>query len=304
MRALLQTISWPEWRMHRARHAMVLLAVALGVALAFSVHLINASALAEFGAAVRAVNGDADFELRGAYRGAVGGFDERLYERVAAHPQVAIASPVVEIDTVAFGTGGKRVPLRVLGVDSLVAPQLSPALLPRPADPARRFAPLDPDALFLNPAAQRELGVVAGLDPDQLVLAVQRDHLQLLLDEAHRRRQRHRHHVRAGTQLHVDRPAVGGCIDRGLVQVPLRVGDIGARRIGVGLGRRQLRLGGSDARQLAIHPSGELARDLRLAGGGGGELRLEVGNVGLGLLQREAVAGAGGDRGDQCEKDC
>lgn len=167
MRALLQTISWPEWRMHRARHAMVLLAVALGVALAFSVHLINASALAEFGAAVRAVNGDADFELRGAYRGAVGGFDERLYERVAAHPQVAIASPVVEIDTVAFGTGGKRVPLRVLGVDSLVAPQLSPALLPRPADPARRFAPLDPDALFLNPAAQRELGVVAGAAGDK-----------------------------------------------------------------------------------------------------------------------------------------
>jgi putative ABC transport system permease protein len=33
-------------------------AVALGVALAWSVHLINQSALAEFSAAVRAANGD------------------------------------------------------------------------------------------------------------------------------------------------------------------------------------------------------------------------------------------------------
>ena len=50
----------------------------LGVALAFSVHLINASALSEFASAVRAVNGQPDIELRAAQ----GGFDDALLERV------------------------------------------------------------------------------------------------------------------------------------------------------------------------------------------------------------------------------
>ncbi len=67
----------------------------LGVALAYSVHLINASALAEFGAAVRAVNGEADFALVGPRRG----FDEALYGAVATAPGVAVASPIVEVDT-------------------------------------------------------------------------------------------------------------------------------------------------------------------------------------------------------------
>ena len=63
---LLRTCSWQELRHHPWRHATALLAVALGVALAWSVHLINQSALAEFSAAVRAANGDADLSLRGA----------------------------------------------------------------------------------------------------------------------------------------------------------------------------------------------------------------------------------------------
>ena len=61
-------LSWREWRHHPWRHGMALLAVALGVALAWSVHLINASALAEFSAAVRSANGEPDLSLRGAAR--------------------------------------------------------------------------------------------------------------------------------------------------------------------------------------------------------------------------------------------
>src|SRR6478736_7323175 len=91
---LLRQLSWPELRHHPWRNGAALLAVMLGVALAFSVHLINASALAEFGAAVRAVNGEADLTLVGPR----GGFDEALYGTVAAAPGVAIASPVVETD--------------------------------------------------------------------------------------------------------------------------------------------------------------------------------------------------------------
>jgi putative ABC transport system permease protein len=164
--ALLREVSWSHARHQPLRHLVAVLAVALGVALAFSVHLINQSALGEFSAAVRQVNGQPDFELR-AQRG---GFDETLLERVAAHPRVALASPVIEIETAAFDTAGERVPLRVVGLDALVAAPLTPALMPRPGPSADRLAIVDPGAVFLNPAAQRRL-VPAGPDASLRVLS-------------------------------------------------------------------------------------------------------------------------------------
>ena len=151
---LLRHVSWPELRHHAWRHTTAWLAVVLGVALAFSVHLINESALGEFSSAVRQVNGQPDFELR-AQRG---GFDEALYARVALHPRVAVASPVIEIDSFALDAAGARVPLRVVGLDALVAAPLSPSLMPRPDAGADRLALLDPGAVFLNAAARRSLG--------------------------------------------------------------------------------------------------------------------------------------------------
>ena len=53
MLPLLATYSWQEVRHHAWRSATAVLAVMLGVALAFSVHLINASALDEFAGAAR-----------------------------------------------------------------------------------------------------------------------------------------------------------------------------------------------------------------------------------------------------------
>ena len=160
--ALLREVSWSHARHQPLRHLVAVLAVALGVALAFSVHLINQSALGEFSAAVRQVNGQPDFELR-AQRG---GFDEALLERVASHPRVALASPVIEIETAAFDAAGERVPLRLVGLDALVAAPLTPALMPRPERNADRLAIVDPGAVFLNPAAQQRLapsGSVASL---------------------------------------------------------------------------------------------------------------------------------------------
>ena len=157
MIALLRQLSWPELRHHPWRHGAALLAVMLGVALAFSVQLINQSALSEFSAAVRAVNGVPDFELRGQRSG----FDEALYERVATHPQVGIASPLIEFDSFAFDERpehrGERVALKIVGLDALVAAPLSPALMPRPAEGADRLALLAPDAIFLNPQARQRL---------------------------------------------------------------------------------------------------------------------------------------------------
>ena len=154
MFSLLRQLSWPELRHHPWRSAAALVAVMLGVALAYSVHLINASALAEFGAAVRAVNGEADFSLVGPRRG----FDEALYGAVANAAGVAVASPIVEADSVAFDAAGQRVPLRVVGSDAIVVARLAPALLPRPNAGSARFVALDPAVVFLNASAEKRLG--------------------------------------------------------------------------------------------------------------------------------------------------
>ncbi|MDO8372342.1 MAG: FtsX-like permease family protein [Polaromonas sp.] len=153
MLALLSTFSWQELLHHKWRNAAAVVAVMLGVALAFSVQLINASALSEFSQAVRSVNGQPDLELR-AVRG---GFDETIYARVANHPQVALASPVLEFSTYAVAPGGQRVALRVVGVDALVVAALAPALMPVPSAGAERLALLAPGAVFLNAAARQNL---------------------------------------------------------------------------------------------------------------------------------------------------
>ena len=154
MLALLQTFSWQELRHHPWRNAAAVLAVMLGVALAFSVHLINASALDEFSQAVRSVNGEPDLELRSAQ----GSFDEAVFARVAHLPQVAVASPVLEISTYALTDRNERVLLRVVGVDALVVGAVAPALMPLPDADAPRLAMLSPNTVFLNASARARLG--------------------------------------------------------------------------------------------------------------------------------------------------
>ena len=150
---LLKTFSWQELRQHPWRSAAAVLSVLLGVALAFSVHLINASALSEFTGAVRSISGQPDLQLRAAQ----GEFDETLFGRVATDARVQAAAPVLELDTVALAPDGARRSVTVLGTDALVMPQFAPALLPRLGDGADRLAMLAPRSVFLNTAAQRLL---------------------------------------------------------------------------------------------------------------------------------------------------
>ncbi|AVP58419.1 ABC transporter permease [Pulveribacter suum] len=160
MLALLRTFSWQELRHHPWRSAAAVVAVMLGVALGFAVHVINASALYEFSQAVRSVNGQPDLELRAVQ----GSLPEALYGEVAAQPQVALASPWLELTAQASSAAlaaqqpaGALVALRVLGVDALVVPRLAPALMPRAFDTAERLAMLAPGNVFLNAAALQAL---------------------------------------------------------------------------------------------------------------------------------------------------
>ena len=179
---LLCSFSWQELRHHPWRNAAAVVSVMLGVALAFSVHLINASALDEFAQAARSVGGQADLELRSS--AANGLFDEAVLARLQSHPQVASASPVLESSSYALadvgpapgaapaqgtasgtpgtapratGAASERMSLRLVGVDALKVAAIAPDLLPLPDAGQSRLAVFAPDAVFLNASARAAL---------------------------------------------------------------------------------------------------------------------------------------------------
>src|SRR5258705_13058529 len=69
-----------EWRAHPLRVGVAALAIAIGVALGFAGHLINASALNEFPRAVSTGNGEGDLQ---AHLTSPLGFEEALHPKLA-----------------------------------------------------------------------------------------------------------------------------------------------------------------------------------------------------------------------------
>ncbi|HRP94850.1 MAG TPA: FtsX-like permease family protein [Rhodocyclaceae bacterium] len=165
--------------------ALSLVAIMLGVALGLAVQLIHAAALDEFDRGMRLLGGEADLRVAGPR----GGFDDALYPMLAERPEVAQASPLLEVEA---RLPGRDERLRIYGLDIFRVAQLTPALLPvweeeaaatagagsdreragrddagsgepRDDDAAPpRFAALQPDALFVSPAARVALGVDVG----------------------------------------------------------------------------------------------------------------------------------------------
>lgn len=135
---------------------MTAVAIAVGVALGFAVHLVNGSALASFDGAMRGVSGAAELSVRAT---SPLGFDERLYPRVARVDGVADISPVVRLDA---RIGTKR--LTLLGVDVVRAAVVTPSLIgarPQGADTGND-AVFDENTLFLSRAALTQVGVKIG----------------------------------------------------------------------------------------------------------------------------------------------
>ena len=145
-------------RQHRVRTLVQIIAIAVGVALGYAVYLINASALNEFSSAVRSATGQADASITGSTTG----FDERVLERVIAHPSVELASPRLTISAAVLDTGAETAPLlTIVGLDALRASALSSNLLPVPPRGASRFALID-DGIFLSPAALQKFRLNVG----------------------------------------------------------------------------------------------------------------------------------------------
>ena len=120
-----QALRWliaGEWGQHPGRITIAVIAIAVGVALGFAVHLINRSALTAFDQAVNTVNGSADLKIEAASRL---GFDEALYTRVVEVEGVDDASPVVVLNAVAE----RGEPFTLLGLDIIRAAVVTPSLI-------------------------------------------------------------------------------------------------------------------------------------------------------------------------------
>ncbi len=159
-------VTGPLW--HTAgRTLLAVIVIALGVALGLGVTLINRSAADEVSIASRSLFGLADLVVRGSSAG----FDENLFPVLARLPEVALASPVVEVEARVIG---QQRTTTVLGLDFFRALRMQPDI--GLESPQTSLGVLEDDAAFLSPAAARDLGLAAG---DTLALQIGVDAVSL-----------------------------------------------------------------------------------------------------------------------------
>ena len=151
---LLRWLAWGEWRAQPVRNALSVAAIAIGVALGYAVHLVNAVAVENFSGGLHRLRGSADLQIVAT---AGNGFDEALYERLVESDvmtSIAVASPVVERDVASLDDA--TVTLRITGIDVLRAARVTPAAIGRPEgaddESPRPDAWFDPDAIHVAPA--------------------------------------------------------------------------------------------------------------------------------------------------------
>jgi putative ABC transport system permease protein len=153
-----------------ARHAIAVVAIALGVALGFAIYLVNRVASDEVQRGASSLFGLADLSVQ-----APGlGFDETLYPTLARIPGVAAASPMVEVTA---RLPGREASLKVVGIDAFRARALQPAVLAGATGGGNAgTALLSEDHVWISPAAARMLDLGAG---DELIVQAGLDDVRL-----------------------------------------------------------------------------------------------------------------------------
>lgn len=161
---LLRWLLWGEWRAHWLQFLVALTAIGIGVAMAFSIHLINTAAFNEFSAASKSLSGQSDLQVQSRS----GFFDEMLYPRLAGYAEVQLANPVLELDVTVLGKQQNRNDhrLKIIGIDMFRAMAIAPDLLGLPEE-GKSLDRVASDTIFLSPAAMEWLQVQ------------QHDHLEL-----------------------------------------------------------------------------------------------------------------------------
>ncbi|MDR7332238.1 FtsX-like permease family protein [Roseateles asaccharophilus] len=156
-------LTWPTWRDQPGRVVLAIVAVMLGVALAFGVQLLNGAALTEFARAARGINGQPDLIVRAQS----GPLTDADLPELLNRPEVAAANPVIEGRALWPGQKtphGMALSLELIAVDPLAllasaagARPLAPELVPQLDGPQGPGVLLTPQTLHLNAAAQRLL---------------------------------------------------------------------------------------------------------------------------------------------------
>ncbi len=154
MNGLNRLFVWLVWgaiRQQWGRWLASLSMVAIGMALAVAIHLVNHSALQSFSRAIEVVNGQSSLQLVASQET----FSEDHFVRLLAEASdlgVESASPVLEIGT-------DRV--RIVALDLFRAARVTPSLLPQAAE-GGRDALFQTDSVFLSPRAMAALAVSEG----------------------------------------------------------------------------------------------------------------------------------------------
>lgn len=157
--ALLDASTIGPLRQAPGRTLLAVLAIALGVALGFSIYLINRVAADEVQGASRSLFGMADLSVQAS--GA--GFDENIFPRLAALDGILAASPIVEVQA---RLPGRNRPLKLVGIDPFRAARMQPSLATAGANGAHRSGLLAENSVWLSPSAAQMLNLSVGADLD------------------------------------------------------------------------------------------------------------------------------------------
>ena len=109
-----------QLRTHPLQLGLAILGIALGVAVAVSIDLANASALRAFALSTEAVSGRATHQIVGG----PSGVPEALYRRVRVELGVRRSAPIVDGDVAVAGSRGRT--LHLLGIDPFVDAEFRP----------------------------------------------------------------------------------------------------------------------------------------------------------------------------------
>ncbi len=156
----MKTLAWwlirAQFRTRRAATLLSMLAIALGVALGYAIHLINAAALADFARAMQTVQGNPDAVI--AARDSAGSVALTTINDIARDPAVLVIAPVIETWVRIDDT---RPPVRLIGIDVFSAAAVMPRLLPRHSESALTSSIFD-GGVYASPALRAQLGLQDG----------------------------------------------------------------------------------------------------------------------------------------------
>lgn len=158
----LRLLVWRHLVGEPVRTAVTVLGVALGVAVYTAVATANAEVLRSFEQAVLAIAGRTTLQVTGGPAG-LGGFDERVIEKVQRADAVRLATPVVEIFSTWRAATGVPVPLAIMGVDLLAESAVRDYRVEDAGGSDVEWERyLDPDAIFLGRRFADRHGITVG----------------------------------------------------------------------------------------------------------------------------------------------